>query len=143
MSGFAGMARVSALLPGVARSWRDPAGVVELVLRIRARRTGIPAMVQAGPQRGCVDCRLYAETGNASSLCYVEQWSTVRDLQSQLRSPRFGMLLGIMETAAEAPALEVRTITEQRGLEYVRTIRLAQPADPSAAGDQDASLSGR
>jgi hypothetical protein len=53
------------------------------------------------------------------------------------------MLLGIMETAAEAPALEVRTITEQRGLEYVRTIRLPPPADPSAAGDQDASASGR
>ena len=88
---------------------------------------------QAGPQRGCVNCRLYAETGNPRSLYYVEQWSTVRDLQSQLRSHGFGMLLGIMETAAEAPALEVRTITEQRGLEYVRTIRLAPPADPSAA----------
>ena len=98
---------------------------------------------QTGSQRGCVDCRLYAETGNPRSLCYVEQWSTVRDLQSQLRSPGFGMLLGIMETAAEAPALEVRTITEQRGLEYVRTIRLPPPADPSAAGDQDASASGR
>jgi len=142
MSGFTGIARVSALLPGVARSWRDPADVVELVLRIRARRTGIPAMVQAlttvmvqaGPQRGCVDCRLYAETGNPSSLCYVEQWSTVRDLQSRLRSPGFGMLLGIMETAAEAPALEVRTITEQRGLEYVRTIRLAPPTDPVCGG---------
>ena len=100
-------------------------------------------MAQAGPQRGCVNCRLYAETGSRRSLCYVEQWSTVRDLQSQLRSPGFGMLLGIMETAAEAPALEVRTITEQRGLEYVRTIRLPPPADPSAADDQDASASGR
>jgi hypothetical protein len=53
------------------------------------------------------------------------------------------MLLGIMETAAEAPALEVRTITEQRGLEYVRTIRLAPSADLSAAGGQGASASGR
>ncbi len=82
-------------------------------------------MFQARLERSCVDCRLYAESGDPHSLCYLEQWSTQEDLEFQLRSQRFGMLLAIMETAPEAPALEVRTISEQRGLEYVRTIRLA------------------
>ncbi len=95
----------------------------------------MPAMVQALAtvmgqatlQRGCVDCRLYAQTGDPNSLCYLEQWSTLQDLEFQLRSQRFGMLLAIMETAPQAPALEVRTIADQRGLEYIRSIRLASP----------------
>ncbi len=109
--------------------------VVELILKIAARTKGMPAMVQALAtvmgqatlQRGCVDCRLYTETGDPNSLCYLEQWSTLQDLDFQLRSQRFGMLLAIMETAPQAPALEVRTIADQRGLEYVRSIRLASP----------------
>lgn len=116
--------------------------MVELVLKITARTKGIPAMVQALAtvmgqarlQRGFVDCRLYAETGNPQSLCYLEQWSTLQDFESQVRSQRFGMLLAIMETAPEPPDLELRTISEQRGLEYVRTIRLASPGRASAAG---------
>ncbi len=105
--------------------------MIELILKITARVAGTPAMVQAlgevmfqtKLQRGCEDCRLYIETGNPRSLQYVEQWSTLRDFEAQLRSQRFGMLLSIMETAAEAPALEVRAVSEQRGLEYIRTIR--------------------
>ena len=139
MPGFAGIARVSAIVPGLARSWRYRIGVVELVLRIRARRKGIPAMVQAlatvmvqaGPQLGCVDCRLYTETGDPSSLCYVEQWSTVRDLQSQLRSPGFGMLLGIMETAAEAgmkPLMGRMTTVMQKVMTNPETADVLMPA---------------
>ena len=85
-------------------------------------------MGEAKLQRGCVDCRLYAEMGNSKSLCYLEQWSALQDLEFQVRSRRFGMLLAIMETAPEPPDLEVRTISEQRGLEYVRSIRLASPS---------------
>lgn len=107
--------------------------MIELVLKITAKASGAPAMVhalesvmfQARLERACVDCRLYAEAGNPQSLLYVEQWSTLRDLESQLRSRRFGMLLAIMETAPQAPALEVRTIAGQRGLEYVSAVRLA------------------
>lgn len=82
-------------------------------------------MFQAKLGRGCVDCRLYAETENPQSLLYVEQWATQRDFESQLLSRRFGTLLAIMESAPQAPELEVRTVSEQRGLDYVRSIRLA------------------
>lgn len=125
--------------------------VVELVLKITARTKGIPAMVQALAtvmgqarlQRGCVDCRLYAETGNPQSLCYLEQWSTLQDFESQVRSQRFGMLLAIMETAPEPPDLELRTISEQRGLEYVRTIRLASSGTVCATGGSAYAASDR
>ncbi len=106
--------------------------MVELILRIKPRPKGIPAMVQALAtamfqarlEAGCVDCQLYADTGNPSALRYMEQWATREDMDAQIRSPRFSTLLAIMETAPEAPDLEIRTVSEQRGLEYVRTIRL-------------------
>jgi quinol monooxygenase YgiN len=109
--------------------------VLELVLAISARAKGVPDMVQALAtvmfqarlERGCVDCQLCAEIGNPQSLRYVEQWATPQDMESQLRSQRFGMLLAIMETAPEAPSLEVRTVSEQRGLDYIRAVRLGGP----------------
>ncbi len=85
-------------------------------------------MLQAKLERACVDCRLYSEVGNPQSLRYVEQWPTLQELESQLRSRRFGMLLAIMETAPEPPELEVRTISEHRDLEYVSAVRL-NPGD--------------
>jgi hypothetical protein len=39
------------------------------------------------------------------------------------------MLLAVMETAARAPGLELRTISDQRGLDYVRTVRLGTGPD--------------
>jgi quinol monooxygenase YgiN len=116
--------------------------VVELVLKITARAKGLPAMIQALAavmfqarlERGCVDCQLYAETGNPLSLRYVEAWATHRDMESQLRSQRFGMLLAIMETAPEAPNLEVRTVSEQRGLDYIRAVRLGTGTDVRRTG---------
>jgi quinol monooxygenase YgiN len=107
-------------------------GVIELILNINCRPLGIPAMLQALAEvsfrakleRGCVECQIYARTENRRSLHYVEQWSTSQEFEAQLRSPRFGMLLAIMETAPEAPSLEVRTVSEQRGLDYIRAVRL-------------------
>ncbi len=106
--------------------------MIELVLNIASRAGSMPATVQALTnvllqaklERACVDCRLYAEIGNPRSLRYVEQWPTLQEFECQLRTQRFGMLLAIMETAAEPPELEVHTISEQRDLEYVSAVRL-------------------
>ncbi len=71
-----------------------------------------------------MDSRLYSEMGSPKSLRYVEHWPTWQELESQVRSQRFGMLLAIMETAASHPKLEIHAISEQRDLEYVSAMRL-------------------
>ena len=81
-------------------------------------------MFQAKLERSCVDCQIYAETGNPQSLLYIEQWTSEQELEAQLRSCRFGTLLAIMETAPVAPSLQIQTVSEQRGLEYVEAVRL-------------------
>ena len=106
--------------------------VVQLILKITARPKGIPGMVQAlagvmfqaRVEPGYVDCELYAEVGDPQSLRYVEEWATPQDMESQICSHRFGTLLAIMETAPQAPSLEVRTVSEQRGLDFIETLRL-------------------
>ena len=92
-------------------------------------------MFQANLERGCVDCRLYVETAYPQSLHYVEQWSSRQDFERQLQSHRFGMLLALMETASQAPYLEVRTVSEQRGLDYVRAVRLGTRSDGRLTGN--------
>lgn len=83
-------------------------------------------MFQAKMDHACLDCQLYSEIGNPKSLRYIEQWPTLQELESQVRSQRFGMLLAIMETAASPPKLEIRTISEQRDLGYISAVRLNQ-----------------
>jgi quinol monooxygenase YgiN len=108
--------------------------VTQLVLKIAARPKGVAAMLQALAQvmfqakleRSCLECQVYAETGNPQSLLYIEQWTTEQELEGQLCSPRFGTLLAIMETAPVAPSLQIQTVSDQRGLEYVEAVR-SQP----------------
>ncbi len=81
-------------------------------------------MFQAKLERGCLDCRLFVEHAKRQSLHYVEQWSSLQDFEKQLRSERFSMLLALMEMSSQAPWLEIRTVSEQRGLDYVQALRL-------------------
>ncbi len=86
-------------------------------------------MFQAKLERGCLDCRLFVEHAKPQSLHYVEQWFSLQDFEKQLQSERFGMLFTIMETASRAPYLEVRIVSKQRGLDYVRLVRLGTGPD--------------
>ena len=112
--------------------------MTQLTLRIAARPNGTARLVQAlnyfmvqtKLQPGCVDCQIYAEAANPQSLLYMERWATQQDAEAELRSQRFGTLLSIMETAPAAPTLEICTVSEQRGLEYVEALRL----EPRGAG---------
>jgi quinol monooxygenase YgiN len=121
--------------------------VFQLILQIVAPAHAIPAMIQALDsvmfearlERGLVDCRLCADAANPRALRYVEEWDSERALERQLRSPRFGTLLSLMETASTPPTLEIRTISDCRGWEYVRAKRLGeeavdQPTPPAAPG---------
>ena len=92
-------------------------------------------MLPAQFESGYGGARLYAEANQMDCLCYVEQWATEQDLERQICSRRFGVLLAITESAVEAPSVEIHTISESRDLEYVREIRLK----PRPGGTQDAT----
>ena len=83
------------------------------------RSVMLPAQFEAGS----MGCQLYAEAGEADSLCYVEDWATQEDLEREIRSTRFGRLLSVMETAAGSPGVEIRQVSDTLGWEYIRRLR--------------------
>lgn len=80
-------------------------------------------MVSAQAEHGLIDCKLYQEVGDETSLRFVEDWRTEEDLESQIRSNRYTRLLSLMETSTELPSLEFRTVTRTQGLEFLEAVR--------------------
>jgi quinol monooxygenase YgiN len=91
-------------------------------------------MFQAHPERGFLDCQLYTENANSRSYFYREQWATREDMDRQLRSESFGMLLAIMETAPKAPSLEVRTTRQVSDHAKLLIVKTAVPTTTNSAG---------
>jgi quinol monooxygenase YgiN len=79
--------------------------------------------IAAQVERGFLASRIYQDVGNPEALCLEEDWSSEPELKSHIRSSSFTDLLLLMETAPEAPVLEVRSVSEVLGLEYVEAVR--------------------
>src|ERR1700733_12192727 len=69
--------------------------------------------------RGFLAGRIYQEVDNPDALCFEQDWSSEPELKSHIRSSCFTDLLMLMETALEAPMLEVHVVSETHGLEFV------------------------
>jgi quinol monooxygenase YgiN len=78
---------------------------------------------EAEAERGYLAGRIYQEVENLEALCLEEDWSSEPALQSHIRCRSFTSLLLLMETAAEAPVLEVRSVQAVHGLEYIEAVR--------------------
>jgi quinol monooxygenase YgiN len=74
-------------------------------------------------ERGFLSSRIYQEVGNPDALCMEQDWSSELELKSHIRSSCFTDLLMLMETALESPMLEVHSVSETRGLEFVEAVR--------------------
>jgi quinol monooxygenase YgiN len=107
--------------------------VIQLLIRLTAPPGRLQQTIQAlrsvmspaHPERGGAGAHISSDVGDGNVLYYAEDWPDVEGLNEHLRSLRFGRMLGLMETAAEAPSLEFRFVSETRGLEYVAEVREA------------------
>jgi quinol monooxygenase YgiN len=87
-------------------------------------------MLPARLEQGMANVHLSSEVGDGNVLFYVEEWADVESLIKHIRLPRFAWMLALMETAAEAPTLEFRFVSQVRGLDYVAEVRGdSRPAD--------------
>jgi quinol monooxygenase YgiN len=99
------------------RMTAQPQRAVEAIKALRC------ITVEAQVERGYLASRIYQEVGNPEALCLEEDWSSEPELKSHICSSCFTELLLLMETAPEAPVLEVRAIPKIHGLEYIEAIR--------------------
>jgi quinol monooxygenase YgiN len=107
--------------------------VVQLLVRMTAPPGRLQQTIQAmrsvmspaRPERGGAGARISSDVGDGNVLYYAEDWPDIGGLNEHLQSLRFGRMLALMETAAEAPSIEFRFVSETRGLEYVAEVREA------------------
>jgi quinol monooxygenase YgiN len=69
--------------------------------------------------RGCRVCRVLQDAEDERALTYVVQWETQHDLEEHLRSERFRRLLPYIELSVEPPEVEVSTVEQIGGIEFV------------------------
>ncbi len=105
--------------------------MIELHLCLRSHSQRLASLLvalqtlerEAKLERGCVETHLFAECRDPRILCYTEMWDTEENLCLMLCSERFTRLAELMETAAEPPVLDFRTIAAIRGLEFAQQAR--------------------
>ena len=105
--------------------------MVQLYVRLPTAKSQTPDMVRALSRvmvsaqidRGCDHAELARDASDASVLIYVEDWEDKELLEGRIRSERFGALLGLMEACRAAPHLELRFMSEVKGLDYVASVR--------------------
>jgi quinol monooxygenase YgiN len=88
---------------------------------VKALRSLMRALQSA---RGLLACRVYVESDNPNSICYMEKWNSAEEMDEQIRSIHYTRLLSIIEAAAEPPDIQLSWVSQVRGLEYLRSVRL-------------------
>jgi quinol monooxygenase YgiN len=114
-------------------------GVVQLLVRITAVSGHADELIQAlrsvrrGVQREDVntDVHIATDVDDDNVVWFCEEWPTLEACEDHLRSIQFARMLAVVETAAEAPRLECRLISESRGLDYVASVRGAGRSLPT------------
>jgi quinol monooxygenase YgiN len=104
-----------------------------LSLRLVARSHQINETIQAlryisaavQDERGFLGSRIYQEAENPGVIYMQEEWLSEPLLRSRIRSGSFTNLLLLMETSPEEPLLEICSVREVHGLEYVEAVRFS------------------
>lgn len=79
-----------------------------------------------GPTRvqpGCVECRLYQDCPDRNTYYLESRWETSDDLVRHIRSDAYKRLLLLMELGPEPPSIEFFTVSEIKGLDFIKTVR--------------------
>ena len=81
------------------------------------------AMTRTEP--GCLAGLLYQDWSDESVFYLESRWQTVSDLTHHIRMDAYKRLLQLMELAEEPPIIEFLTVSEVRGLDFVKAVREA------------------
>lgn len=108
--------------------------MVELLVRLTASAGRSPELIQAlrSVMRSlqfegvCHAARAASDADDPNVVWYCEEWDGIEDFERHLRSKSFDRLLSVVETAAAAPLIECRVVSETRGLDYVAAVRASR-----------------
>lgn len=72
---------------------------------------------------GCMSCFLCQDLLDEHRLRFTTEWRIREALDSYLRSVLYRSVLVAVDLAAEAPEINIHTISETHGLEYIAAVR--------------------
>jgi quinol monooxygenase YgiN len=96
----------------------------------RGKRTDLSQTLfsSLGPTRvtpGCLGCRLFHDA-DANTHYLESRWASEADVIRHIRSDAYKRLLLLMELGADAPSIEFFTVSEVRGLDFIKSARQCQ-----------------
>jgi len=74
-------------------------------------------------ERGCLTCNCYVDVEAENNIFFEEQWECSEDLDTHLRSVRFGILIGAMKLLHNDPDIRFCTISSSSGVESIQAAR--------------------
>lgn len=80
-------------------------------------------------QPGCLNYHFYVEIGNENSICVVEEWNTLEDLESHLLSRDFSVLFGAINLLHGTKDVEFTLLSPTGGFEVIDELRAKRKVD--------------
>lgn len=101
-----------------------------------------PLLEPTSCEAGCTRCAVWMNISDERRFRFLTEWQSVADLDRYLESGRFREVLVATELSEEAPVIEIQTISETRGFEYVAQLlgsdsRVATQGENTDNGESD------
>ncbi len=74
-------------------------------------------------EEGCNSYAIFSDISDKNSFCVMEEWTNQKDLNTHLKSLRFGVLLGTKPLLLEPPIIQIHTATHVQGMAAVEVAR--------------------
>ena len=74
-------------------------------------------------EKGCLRCEFCQESEDDSSFTLIEEWGSREEFDGHLRSPVFGVLLGLAPLLKGPLGVNICTVASREGMEAVKRAR--------------------
>ncbi len=78
-------------------------------------------------ESGCLNCHIYQDMSNESTLMLLEEWESRADLERHICSEEYRHILSLIELSSETPEIKFNTISLVEGIEAIESARSEKP----------------
>jgi quinol monooxygenase YgiN len=90
---------------------------------LELRQTLQALMEPTRKEKGCLGHNVFQDIENDSCLSLIQMWESRADLDDNLRSDRFTVLMGTRSLLSQAPEITIGEVSNSSGWEAVEAVR--------------------
>lgn len=91
--------------------------------QLEVMQTLLSLIKPVGEEPGCKSYSAFCDINDKNRFILLEEWETQKDLDSHIKSHRFGVLLGAKILLYEPPQIQIHTISHTRGMDTIHKLR--------------------